>query len=167
MTEKSGTIKFREATENDCELLLKWRNEEETRKFSFNEDLIPLEEHKKWFYAALKNSDIKICILLNKKDLPIGQIRLNIRNKEAEINIGLDKEQRGKGYGTEALKLISKIVFSELGLYKLIGYIKENNKKSINAFVNAGFLNNGLKIVKGHHAVEMVLEKKIRYCPSS
>ena len=153
-------IKFREAVENDCELLLKWRNEEETRKFSFNEDLIPLEEHKNWFFTALINPNTKIYILLNEKDVPIGQIRLNIDNKEAEINISIDREERGRGYGTEALKLISEIGFYNLKLNKLIGYIKENNKKSIYAFEKSGFLNNGLKVIKGYSAIEMVLEKK-------
>ncbi len=90
----------------------------------------------------------------------IGQIRVNIHNKKAEININIDKEERGKGYGTEALKLFSGIGFSELGLDKLKSNIKENNKKSIHAFVSSGFLNNGLKTIKGHQAFEMILEKE-------
>jgi len=153
-------IKFREAVENDCELLWKWRNDDETRKFSFNEKFIPLDEHKNWFYDVLNNPNTKIYIVLNEKNKPIGQIRLNLNNNEAEINISIDREERGRGYGTEALKLISEIGFYNLKLNKLIGYIKENNKKSIYAFEKSGFLNNGLKVIKGYSAIEMVLEKK-------
>ena len=153
-------LKLRRANISDCEILWKWRNEEETRRYSFSQDVISLKDHKKWFSNAFKRRDIVLYIAVDEDNKPVGQVRLNKNGTEAEINIGIDKERRGKGYGTVLLKLISDIGFAELGLKKLIGYIKTDNKKSVQAFLNAGYINNGVKVIKGNEAVEMVLERK-------
>jgi RimJ/RimL family protein N-acetyltransferase len=49
-------------------------------------------------------------------------------------------DDRGKGYGGEALKLILGFAFGELNLYRLTVSIGEDNPRAIRFFQKAGFL---------------------------
>ena len=55
-------LSLRPAEEGDCELLWQWRNEENTRKWSFNADYIPYEEQKNWLLDKLNSVDSKLLI---------------------------------------------------------------------------------------------------------
>ena len=55
------------------------------------------------------------------------------------------KVERGKGYGAEALKLITKYAFKRLELHQLSANILEENAPSIKLFEKQGFERVGLK----------------------
>jgi RimJ/RimL family protein N-acetyltransferase len=72
----------------------------------------------------------------------IGNIKLHINMHHNLGDIGLiigDKQQWGKGYATEAIKLVTDHGFNVLGLHKIYAGIYSNNKGSIGAFMKAGF----------------------------
>ncbi len=50
-----------------------------------------------------------------------------------------DKKERGKGYATEALKLLTKYCFDTLNLHQLHCQIENSNQVSINLFKKAGY----------------------------
>ena len=151
-------VSLRPAEERDCELLWQWRNEKETRKWSFNSTLILYEEHENWFSNKLHSADTRILIILNENESEIGQVRFDISgDKSAEIDISIDAIERNKGYGTSALKLACQYALEHLVIKKVIAHIKEGNQASIYAFAKAGFKNKGLRDFKGHKAIEMVL----------
>jgi len=50
------------------------------------------------------------------------------------------QEDRGKGYGGEALQLIMRFAFSELNLYRLSAVIVEDNPRAIKFFQKYGFV---------------------------
>ena len=52
-------LSLRPAEGRDCELLWQWRYEENTRKWSFDADYIPYEEHKNWFLNKLAATTFK------------------------------------------------------------------------------------------------------------
>jgi RimJ/RimL family protein N-acetyltransferase len=56
-----------------------------------------------------------------------------------KIGIG-DPNDRGKGYGTEALRLILRFVFAELNLFRLSAIIPEYNQPALRLFKKAGFV---------------------------
>jgi RimJ/RimL family protein N-acetyltransferase len=138
MIEKN--IYFRFADENDCKLLFDWRNDEGVRKKSGDTSELKYDSHKTWFLNALNNSDIIIFIMLNEKYQEIGQVRLNISNKENVISISLDKEFRGKGYGTLAIKKSSELFINKFKTGQIIAKIKKDNIPSIKSFEKAGYV---------------------------
>ena len=73
----------------------------------------------------------------------IGSYGLIIKdNVSRRIHIGCfigDKEDRGKGYGTEALKLLSKYCFEILNAESLYSGIFEFNEASLKAAKKAGY----------------------------
>ena len=83
------------------------------------------------------------------KDEPLGLIDFfdfDFKNKRAGIGIIIKKsEDRGKGYGAEALELLVNYGFSRLNLHQVYCNIAENNKASIKLFKSQNFEEVGLK----------------------
>jgi len=82
-------------------------------------------------------------VIATFKNEVVGLIDLfdfNPTNRRAGIGILiLNKEQRGKGYGKEALKLVMKYGQTHLHLHQLYASINEDNSNSIDLFTKAGF----------------------------
>ena len=80
----------------------------------------------------------------------IGYVSIKGINREegrAEIGIAImDKEYRGKGYGTETLKQASDYAFNELGLTLLGLTVLPSNQKAIQAYERVGFRKTGLTV---------------------
>ncbi|APY00669.1 GNAT family N-acetyltransferase [Lacinutrix venerupis] len=70
----------------------------------------------------------------------------DVKNQRAGIGILIhNANNRGKGYGKEALSLLVKYCFMHLDLHQLYCNISENNMASIALFENEGFEKVGLK----------------------
>lgn len=128
-------IYLRKATYEDMETLFNWANDIEVRKNSFNQNLINLENHIKWFNNKLKDDDSYIFIIYDDEGNDIGQFRVDVENKIGLIDYSVDKKYRGLGIGKNILILI-KEKFKDI---VLIGRVKYNNISSIKSFENAGF----------------------------
>ncbi|MSU00118.1 GNAT family N-acetyltransferase [Tissierella pigra] len=124
------------ATEDYCDLLFEWVNDEKVRLNSFNSERIKYEEHKKWFKSKIESDDTVIYIFkANNQD--IGVIRLEKMDKNGYlINYSIAKDYRKKGYATTLLKLIKEKYKGQL----LVGKVKKGNVGSIKAFINAEFI---------------------------
>ncbi|WJJ98266.1 GNAT family N-acetyltransferase [Algibacter luteus] len=79
----------------------------------------------------------------------LGMIDLfdfDFKNRRAGVGILVkEPEDRMKGYGKEALKLLIDYSFKHLDLHQLYCNISEGNDASIKLFSNQGFKNIGLK----------------------
>lgn len=133
-------INLRKVTKEDEALLFKWVNDPVVRANSFNNERIAYEEHSKWFKEKINANNCYIYICqINAK--PIGQVRIDITEKDIGIiNYSIDKEHRGKGYGTEVLRKIKeKLREDNVQINKLVGRVKYENISSRRAFVKAGY----------------------------
>lgn len=88
-------------------------------------------------------------VISSYKEESLGMIDLfdfDFKNGRAGVGI-LVKEtnNRGKGYGYEALKLLTDYCFTHLDLHQLYCSISEENNASIKLFTNQGFEKIGLK----------------------
>ena len=73
-------MKLRKAVMDDAELILKWRNDEMTRRNSFSSDVISMDNHVKWLER--KFSDNKCLMYILEDDgAAVGHIRLDILDK--------------------------------------------------------------------------------------
>jgi RimJ/RimL family protein N-acetyltransferase len=133
------TKRIKKITNVDCDLLYDWVNDETVRSNSFNSQKISYNNHIRWFQQSLVSKDRYIYIFY-EEDIPIGQIRLDIQGLEGIIDYSIDKKFRGKGYGTEMLRILeAKIKKSNLILKSLAGKVKYENYPSQKAFEKAGY----------------------------
>jgi diamine N-acetyltransferase len=88
-------------------------------------------------------------VISNSKHISIGMIDLfdfDFKNKRAGVGIIVKAaEDRKKGYGSEALTLLTKYCKSQLDLHQLYCNISEENEASLIMFQNQGFEIVGLK----------------------
>jgi RimJ/RimL family protein N-acetyltransferase len=74
---------------------------------------------------------------------PIGTVGLrdvDLRNGTAEFTIGIgEPEQRGKGYGTEATRLLLDYAFSVLGLHNVMLRVMAFNPIAMRTYRRVGF----------------------------
>jgi RimJ/RimL family protein N-acetyltransferase len=127
-------------TEEHCDLLFKWANDETVRKNAFNIRKISYEEHKKWFKNKIESPNTFIYICYINKEIPIGQIRIDIEDGIGIIDYSIDKEYRGQGYGTKLLEeIVKKLKNEDKGIIMLVGKVKMENIPSQRAFEKAGY----------------------------
>jgi UDP-2,4-diacetamido-2,4,6-trideoxy-beta-L-altropyranose hydrolase len=154
-------LKLRPATPEDFRLLWEWANEPSVRSASFSTELIPWEDHVNWFRRKVTEPDCHHYIfVLSGNDFPIGQVRFDSMGSEAEMHLSIASDLHGHGYGSQAILMASEQMFKETLITRIYANIKPDNSNSISAFTNAGFkLDGPVKEVKGHKAVQMVLDK--------
>jgi ribosomal-protein-alanine N-acetyltransferase len=97
---------------------------------------------------AMDDTDYYFGIFTNADNHLIGSINLFslIRGSIQSAFVGyfLDEKQNGKGYTTEAVKLIVKFAFDELKLHRVEAGVMPHNLGSIRVLEKAGFEKEGL-----------------------
>ena len=147
------TLSLRDATEEDVDLLYEWRNEPATRESSFQTAVIDIDSHRQWFARKLSQRDRTRIWILTESGVPAGQVRYDRDSDVAEISFSIDSRFRGRGRGSEILRLSAPRACGELRVKWLRGVVKANNPASIKAFDRAGFYRESESIVKGEQAL--------------
>lgn len=129
---------------NDYKTFTRWINDESLArglgnfKFNFTE-----QDEKEYLENSNKNGTLTFAIIRKEDNKLLGSYGLEIKdNVSRRIHVGGfigDKEDRGKGYGTEALKLISKYCFEILNAESLYSEIFSFNEASLKAAKKAGY----------------------------
>ena len=88
------------------------------------------------------------CIRAIEDDRLLGDINLDVINnwasRNAFVGIGVNnREDWGKGYGTEAMKLMLQFAFTEVNLYRVTLTVFEYNPRAIRSYEKAGFCDEG------------------------
>lgn len=123
----------------DMELLYQWANDPVTRQNGFHTEQISCEEHRQWFENVMRNEAVVIYICM-EEDIPVGQIRLQINEREALISYSVDAEDRGRGVGTELLRMAGERLSKECPEVQLLkGEVKYGNTASMRAFEKNGY----------------------------
>lgn len=133
-------LTFRKAEKADVLLYFEWANDETVRKNAINSSRIILEDHVKWFNNKLADPDTIMLVFLDQGK-EIGQLRIETEQScnEAIIDYSVDKNARGKGFGTIILSEGYQY-FSGLGKQvSLVGFVKADNIASASAFIKAGY----------------------------
>ncbi|HEY7909746.1 MAG TPA: GNAT family protein [Thermomicrobiales bacterium] len=103
-----------------------------------------MEEETAWYErAALDTSAVHFTIYETTSWRPIGNSQwraIDFRNRTAEMTIFIgDAADRGKGYGTEATRLMLDYAFTALGLHSVMLTSYAFNLAGQRAYENAGF----------------------------
>jgi RimJ/RimL family protein N-acetyltransferase len=102
----SGTpqLELRNATREDWRLLLKWRNDADTCRWSRTGTKVEEAEHRAWLAGVLADSDRQL--LIGELDgCPVGTARLDRSSGAIELSWTVSPEMRGKGYGGALVRL--------------------------------------------------------------
>lgn len=132
---------MRNALFTDVDLYFNWANDPIVRKSAINQDKIVYEEHCKWFTSKLNANNTFMYVLQNNFQKPVGQIRFDIKNKNAIISYSIEDSFRGKGMATVLVKKGMLELREELSFESLyyIAWVKVDNPASIKVFENIGY----------------------------
>lgn len=147
---------IRHVTIHDAKLLFDWANDKITRQNSFNSELIKWEDHINWLQNRLNRTDNLMYLFVLDLD-PIGLVRFDIA-KETIIGITISPAHRGKGFGSELLKLACN-KFWETNSDSILAYIKNDNYASQKAFRNAGFILKKKELYAGYECICLIAHK--------
>lgn len=95
-------LEVREANIKDSDNMFEWRNHESIRAVSNNKELITWEEHNKWFISVV-DSKSKVLLIGYKENVPVGVVRFDKHEEEAEISIYLVPDANHSGQGRNLL----------------------------------------------------------------
>ena len=92
-----------------------------------------LQDGQTEVFSIIKSDDLKAIGFTSLKGM-------HDESRKAELGIAImEKDSRGKGYGTEALDLTAKRAFKELGLEMLGLTVFPANKRAVRAYEKVGF----------------------------
>lgn len=126
-------INFRAATLSDQKILFDWRNDQQTRLQSLNQDFVTWESHQDWFDKSLKTETRQIFIAVDQ-GRSVGMIRWDQKNKARELSWLIGSEFRGHGYGNKMLKQ-----FIQMFPFQYEAKVRVSNQASLKMALNAGF----------------------------
>ncbi len=133
----------------DIPQYVKWLNDIEITQFLRPQMYVDLLNEKKWFENVSSNTNYQFAIIDNQNDKLIGNCgihNLNLFNQTCIVGIFIgDKKNHGKGFGTEAMRLLLDFGFNVLNLHNIALEVFAFNKRAIKSYEKVGF-----KTI-GHH----------------
>lgn len=149
-------VSLRPVRQSDCRLLWLWRNDPAVRVSSFNSNPVEYELHCRWFNARLNDPATRILVAESESGTPVGQVRLDLKNNEAEISISVDQKFRGGGFGQAMIGSATALALRELDLRAVHGFIRPENAVSIRSFERAGYRRIGETQIRGATALHFI-----------
>ena len=145
-------IKFRHSNLGDINTYFIWVNDPLVRSISYNTNNVTLSEHKKWFKSKIKDENC-LMLLFTVSNKPIGQVRFEKEDfNHWVINISISNEIKGKGYGSEILKMATTHFLNIHSEVIINAYIKTTNIVSVKSFEKASFKRSAILNYKGYES---------------
>lgn len=143
-------VYIRPLEQGDVENCLKWHNDPSLYSSLCNPfRQVSRVAEETWLSTRIKYSDKEVnsAICLNKSATHIGNIYLrdiNWGSQNAAVGLFIgEASERGKGYGTAALKLMTDHAFHDLGLHRVYLYALATNVAAVKSYQRVGFSNEG------------------------
>ena len=136
-------------SEQDAEKYTEWMNDFETTDYIGQSTQIYTVEKETRFLdkCSEDKNEVTLGIVNLKTDKLIGNCGLkdiNIISRTATLGIFIgEKEERSKGYGAEAIKLLLDFGFNYLNLHEIKLDVYEFNKRAIKCYEKVGFIQSG------------------------
>jgi diamine N-acetyltransferase len=149
---KGKHVSLRALEPSDLEILYKWEND--TDNWNVSSTQTPVSHFVLEQYIASAHLDIYSVkqlrlIISNEENIPVGCIDLfDFEPNHLRAGIGIliaEKNDRKKGYASEALELLIEYCFSTLNLHQIFCNISIENEPSVLLFQKHGFLITGIK----------------------
>ena len=145
-------VSIREATNEDRVNVFEWFTNKDIADAMFMGELYPdnplptkeefFEDYSAYFFdgSALEKGRLYIIQYKNESIGAISYSSDHLKGKRAELDIWLSgKEVCGKGYGSEAIRLLCEELTQNLNIEEFIIRPSKMNKNAIRAYKKAGF----------------------------
>lgn len=145
-------IMLREYMQEDLEHMRKWVNDPDVVDnlsdiFLFPHTLNTTEDFLNLVLNARSRDTCHFVIANKETEAYLGQIdliQIDWKNRSAEIGIVLgDEKNRGKGYGSESIKLLQYFVFNRLNMNRLEIKVRDFNARAYRCYKKCGFKEEG------------------------
>lgn len=145
----SERIYLRPIESDDTDNILKWRNHPEIRRDLFSSEPVTREGHLQWLQKLIVSTERKEFIIIRKDgNTSIGTVGLSsidFQNQKAELGIMIgETSEWGKGFATEACRLLLRFAFQELKFNKVYLRVFEENAAAVKLYEKLGFSKEGL-----------------------
>ncbi len=132
--------------DEDSDRLFAWINDRALVTLSAPFRPIERTEHDAWFASIRQRDDVRILgIHVVGGDELIGSCQLHsIHDGSAELQIRIgERRAQGRGYGSEAVRLLLRHAFRELGLRRVTLHVLASNERALAVYRRAGFVEQG------------------------
>lgn len=135
-------LRVRDAGRADAELLLAWRNDEQTRSWSRDSRPIALADHTAWLDRVL--ADPARLLLVFESDSPLGTVRFDLVEADTwEVSITLAPTHRGRGLSGPMLAAAEAALRARHPAGTILASVHHNNAASLRLFHTAGYTETG------------------------
>jgi UDP-2,4-diacetamido-2,4,6-trideoxy-beta-L-altropyranose hydrolase len=136
---KPSEIVLRQATMDDADQLLEWRNQPLVRAASRETGVIDSTIHRSWLTSVLRDPD-RFLLIGEYSGEDIGVLRFDRTGEEAEVSIYLAPGQNGRGFGLALMKAGEAwLRHHEPRILNLLAVVQDGNRASQNLFDRAGY----------------------------
>lgn len=141
-------VRLAAGQENDYEAFARWTENDEYMRLMDTAATRPMSKAEvEDFEKNNRNPNeysFRIRTLAEDKLIGYTGLEVNWSNQHAFLAIGIgEPEYWGKGYGGDALQLILRYGFDELGLYVISLNVISYNTRAIRAYEKVGFVHEG------------------------
>jgi RimJ/RimL family protein N-acetyltransferase len=140
---KGGRVVLRPLFVNDYLIITKWINDPKVTQFLSAYLPAMEEDEKEWIERVRREMSKQVVVMILVDGVPIGTMGLhNIDHRQCTATSGAligEKSYWGKGYGTEAKKLLLEYAFNTLNLRKVYSEVIAFNERSINYSLTCGY----------------------------
>jgi RimJ/RimL family protein N-acetyltransferase len=149
---RTGRLYIRPVCIEDKDSMFRYRSDADTNKYL---SLIPQSVEDIAAFISKTSFDINVpdtwfqfVIIEQASNKLIGDVGIHFldtdsENRQVEIGYTLDKDFRGKGYATEALKTIIDYLINSLNKHRIVASIDPVNTASIKLIERLGFRKEG------------------------
>ena len=146
-------VRLRAYEKSDLDAVMKWVNDEEVTDLLGGEMLgYPVSSlaEARFIDAAASPSDRQKNFVIETLSKPkyVGGISFNVidwRNRHAGVGIVIgDKSLWGKGYGTDAMRILMRLGFDKMNLHRIWLQVHEYNTRAIASYEKCGFKREGV-----------------------
>jgi RimJ/RimL family protein N-acetyltransferase len=133
----------------DSAALFRWINDRELVIFNAGFHPVHASQHAAWMKRIVDSPDVAIFAIRQKRsERLVGVCQLHSissvhRSAELQIRIG-EAGARGRGYGTEAVRLLVDFAFRDLNLHRVWLRVFRSNTRALKTYAAAGFVREGV-----------------------
>lgn len=133
----------RAAAETDAELLLAWRNDPETRRWSRNGDPVDPADHRAWLRRVL-GDDRRMLLVVEDDAGPVGTARWDDEGGDTwEVSVTVAPGRRGGGLAGPMLGEAERVLLERAGPVTALAVVHQDNAASVRLFTRSGYRPSG------------------------
>ena len=143
-------IRLRAVEREDLPLITMWFNDPQTRANLASYKPMSLADEMRWYEGVLTSTTDQVFVV-DAVEGPVvrsigtcGMHRIDWKNRGCMVGILLGRvEDRGRGYGTDAMRTLVRYAHGELGLVRVELEVFPSNAAGLGSYQKLGFVKEG------------------------